>query len=60
MEFHTAISETVSKYKIPDELIINFDQTNVYIVPAGNYTLDLSGSKQVQIIGLEDKRQVQF
>lgn len=50
--------KTVNDYDIPPELIINFDQANVNIVPVGDYTLEKSGSKQVQIIGLEDNRQV--
>lgn len=57
MEFLAEV-KTVSDYDIPPELICNFDQTNVNIVPVGDYTLEKSGSKQVQIIGLEDKRQV--
>lgn len=57
MEFLAEV-KTVSDYDIPPELIINFDQANVNIVPVGDYTLEKSGSKQVQIIGLEDKQQV--
>lgn len=57
MEFLAEV-KTVNDYDIPPELIINFDQTNVNIVPVGDYTLEKSGSKQGQIIGLEDKRQV--
>lgn len=55
MEFLAEV-KTVNDYDIPPELIINFDQANVNIVPVGDYTLEKSGSKQVQIIGLEDKR----
>lgn len=57
MEFLAEV-KTVNDYDIPPELIINFDQANVNIVPVGDYTLEKSGSKQVQIIGLKDKRQV--
>lgn len=57
MEFLAEV-KTVNDYDIPPELIINFDQANVNIVPVGDYTLEKSGSKQVQIIGLEDKQQV--
>lgn len=57
MEFLAEV-KTVSDYDIPPELIINFDQANVNTVPVGDYTLEKSGSKQVQIIGLEDNRQV--
>lgn len=59
MEFLAEV-KTVNDYDIPPELIINFDQANVNIVPVGDYTLEKSGSKQVQIIGLEDKRQVSY
>ena len=58
MEFLSEIQKLVKTYDIPDDLIINFDQTNVMIVPVGHYTLDKVGSKQVSIFGLEDKRQV--
>ena len=58
MEFVSEIKKLVKTYDIPDDLIINFDQTNVMIVPVGHYTLDKVGSKQVSILGLEDKRQV--
>lgn len=57
MEFLAEV-KTVNDYDIPPELIINFDQANVNTVPVGDYTLEKSGSKQVQIIGLEDNRQV--
>lgn len=57
MEFLAEV-KTVNDYDIPPELIINFDQANVNIVPVGDYTLEKSGSKQFQIIGLEDKQQV--
>ena len=58
MEFLAEVSKLVKDNEIPPELIINFDQTNVNIIPVGDYTLEKSGAKQVQIIGLEDKRQV--
>ena len=45
----------VSQSNVPDDLIINFDQTNVYIVPVGDYTLEEKGSKQIPIIGLDSK-----
>ncbi len=40
---------------VPPQLIINFDQTNANYVPVSEWTLAKEGSKQVPIIGLEDK-----
>ena len=57
-DFLQCITNTVKKHKIPDELIINFDQTGMKIVPVSNWTLDLKGGKQVPIIGKDDKREV--
>lgn len=57
MDFLAELQKTVTEHSIPDDLIINFDHTGINIVPVGNYTLEACGSKQVPIIGLEDKRQ---
>ena len=43
---------------IPFELILNWDQTGVKIVPSSNWTMEVSGSKRVEIQGLSDKRQI--
>lgn len=45
------IREVIKSGQIPKELVINFDQTNVHIVP-----VEQEGSIQVEIIGFEDKR----
>lgn len=58
VEFLSKIENCVSQYDIPDVLIINFDQTGINIVPTGKYTQDIEGSKQVEITGIDDKRQV--
>ncbi len=57
-DFFTHITNTVKKYKIPDQLIINFDQTSVNIVPVSDWTLEKEGSKQVDITGIDDKRAI--
>ncbi len=57
-EYLRDIQEKVSKHKIPDELIINFDQTGVSIVPVDDWTMEEKGSKDVGITGLGDKRQI--
>ena len=48
----------VTEHSIPDELVINIDQTGCSLVPGGGWTLEQSGVKQVTVIGLEDKRQI--
>lgn len=57
-EFLRIIKETITKHNIPPQLIFNFDQTGLKIVPVSNWTLATEGSTQVDIIGLEDKREI--
>jgi len=44
--------------KILPDLVINFDQTAVHYVPVDNWTMAKEGSKRVEIIGKDDKRQI--
>ena len=44
--------------EIPAELIINWDQTGVKYVPVSNWTMEVKGSKQVEVAGNDDKRQI--
>ena len=43
---------------IPPELVFNWDQTGISIVPGSTWTLELKGSKRVEIAGISDKRQI--
>ena len=43
---------------IPPELILNWDQTGIHLVPASTWTMDREGSKRVEISGANDKRQI--
>jgi hypothetical protein len=43
---------------IPDELIINWDQTGLRIVPTGQWTMHLVGEKVIPIAHADDKRQI--
>jgi hypothetical protein len=52
------ISNVVRENSIPEDLIINFDQTGLNIVPVSGWTLHDCGAKQVEITGLDDKRQI--
>ena len=44
--------------EIPLELIFNWDQTGLHLVPTSNWTMAKKGSKRVEMKGLEDKRQI--
>ena len=44
--------------EIPYDLIFNWDQTALNIVPGSVWTLEKQGTKRVEIAGMDDKRQV--
>jgi hypothetical protein len=50
----------VDRYDIPTALVVNFDQTGMNIVPAANgaRTWAEKGTKEVKLLGLDDKRQI--
>ena len=57
-DFLDKLSDRVDEHDIPKDLIINFDQTGLKIVPVSNWTLATEGSKQVPIVDLEDTRDI--
>ena len=52
------IAEFVIKYQIPDELIINVDQTPSKLVSVDKVTMAVKGSKHVSKFGISDKRAI--
>ena len=52
------IVSKVNRYKIPDSLIINIDQTPTKYVPVGKSTLAAKNSKSVSVAGSSDKRTI--
>lgn len=50
--FLDRIKSKVEQYNIPDELIVNWDQTGSNFVPVSSWTMEEKGSKQVIIINL--------
>lgn len=44
--------------EIPAELILNWDQTGIKIVPSSTWTMDAEGSKRVEVAGVNDKRPI--
>ena len=57
-EFLNRITTNAIQHNIPDELILNFDQTGLKFVPCGEWTMEQKGSKRVEIAGLSDKRMI--
>ena len=56
--FHHRIKTIVDELLVLKVLIYNFDQTGVKIVPVDAWTHEIKGSTQVEIIALNDKRQI--
>ena len=52
------ITRVVKLREIPDKMIINLDQTGLKLVPSGEWTMAVEGSKRVEMVGLGDKRQI--
>lgn len=43
---------------VPNEMILNWDQTAIKYIPVSNWTMATEGSKRVELIGQDDKRQI--
>ena len=57
-EFLLEIKNIVNMDEIPVELVINFDQTALSYVPTSHWTMEQEGTKRVEIIAKDDKRQL--
>ena len=57
-QLHNDIVSAVLKYNIPDELILNIDQTPSKFVPTENVTMAETGSKHVSRKGGNEKRSI--
>ena len=44
--------------EIPDDLVLNWDQTGIYYVPVSSWMMDKEGSKIIEIVESDDKRQL--
>ena len=56
LQFQHQIFSLVKRYKIPDSMILNCDQTPLSYVNAGNYPFEAAGARAVPITGKGDKR----
>ena len=52
------VCNIIEMEEIPPELILNWDQTGVKIVPTSCWTMNVSGAKRVEVTGLSDKRMI--
>ena len=53
----TQVRGMVKAHKIP-ELVINWDQAGVKLIPSQSWTMEEQGSTRVEIAGINDKRQI--
>ena len=56
--FLADVAAEVLMKDIPEQLIINWDQTGLSIVPTGDWTMEKEGTKIVPIAHNDDKRQI--
>ena len=57
-QFLLDINAVVEMEDVPPELVFNWDQTGISIVPGSSWTMEVKGSKRVEIAGMNDKRQI--
>ena len=50
------VNAVVEMEDIPPELVFNWDQTGISVVPGSSWTMEAKGSKRVEIVGISDKR----
>ena len=56
--FLAELTAEVVMNEIPKELIVNWDQTGVSIIPTGDWTMEKEGASIVSIANADDKRQL--
>jgi hypothetical protein len=57
-EFLADIKAEVVMNEIPNDLIFNWDQTGLQLVPTGQWTMHRAGEKVIAIANSDDKRQI--
>ncbi len=58
--FTTRVADCIQEHDIPSEMVVNWNQTGVNLIPGGDLQLTMAekGVKQVTITGIDDKRQI--
>ena len=57
-QFLLDIKAGVEMDEIPFDLVINWDQTGIHYVPVGSWTMEKEGAQKVEIVAVDDKRQI--
>ena len=57
-EFLDAVAEAVVMEEIPAELVLNWDQTGIKLVPSSVWTMERQGEKRVEMVDINDKQQI--
>ena len=57
-DFEANIQVVVEIEEIPGELIANWNQTGIHYIPVSSWIMEKEGSKQVEIAGIDDKREI--
>ena len=57
-KFLNDVAETVQMEEVCPELILNWDQTEIWIVPSSTWTMDREGVSRIEMVGAKDKRQI--
>ena len=54
-QFLLDINQVIVMDEIPADLVINFDQTGLHFVPVSEWTMEVEGTKRVEVAGKDDK-----
>ena len=57
-QFLSDVKTVVEMEEIPNDLIINWEQTGMHYIPVSSWTMEKEGAKRVEIAGVDDKRQI--
>ena len=57
-QFLSQVSGMIKAHNIPSEMVLNWDQTGIHLVPAPDWTMDSRGVQRVEIAHMGDQRQV--
>ena len=57
-QFLDTVVQIVEMEEVRPELILNWDQTGIQIVPSSTWTMDREGTRRVEMVGAKDKRQI--
>ena len=55
LKFLQEIVDIVKMEEVPPQLVLNWDQTRLNLVPASTWTMERQGTKRVRINGFKDK-----